>query len=315
PATTFHYCEAPDGIFNYTWAPGTFLSDSTIKNPVAYIAKSTDYAVFSQGRNGCIVSDTVHIFVPTHHFSVYPKDTAVCEGQKATFHARGGASYQWYQNGFKKATTLSCTNCADPVSSAMDTTTYQVVVGDSVACYDTLQSVTINVKPIPVVKIVNHDTTIDYGSSVQLYAQGASVFTWSPTATLTNPNIVNPVASPTEPVTYTVVGIAADGCSSEDTVHININYRGKLFVPSAFSPNGDGKNDRFKVSNLTFEKILEFRVYNRWGQQVFEGNDNTGWDGKWKDVPQDMGSYEYLIRVGFPDGFVETFKGSVTLVR
>jgi len=314
PATTFYYCPAPDGYFGYTWAPGLFLSDSTIKNPVAYVANSVDYQVSTRGRNGCVVSDTVHIFIPKHNFTAYPKDTAVCSGQKVTFHAKGGYSYQWYQNGYKKATTLSCTTCANPISSALDTTTYQVVVTDSVACSDTL-NVKIEIKPIPVVKIINNDTTIDYGSSVQLYAEGANVFTWSPTATLSNPNIVNPVASPTEPVTYTVTGIAADGCYSQDTVHVNINYRGKLFVPSAFTPNGDGKNDRFNVSNLTFEKILEFRVYNRWGQQVFEGNDNTGWDGKWKNVPQDLGAYEYLIRVGFPDGFVETFKGSVTLIR
>jgi len=314
PATTFYYCPAPDGYFNYTWAPGLFLSDSTIKNPVAYVANSIDYQVSTKGRNGCTVSDTVHIFIPKHNFTAYPKDTAVCAGQKVTFHAKGGYSYQWYQNGYKKATTLSCTTCANPISSTLDTTTYQVVVTDSVACSDTL-NVKIDIKPIPVVKIINNDTTIDYGSSVQLYAQGANVFTWSPTATLSNPNIVNPIASPTEPVTYTVTGIAADGCSSQDTVHVNINYRGKLFVPSAFTPNGDGKNDRFNVSNLTFEKILEFRIYNRWGQQVFEGNDNMGWDGKWKGVPQDLGAYEYLIRVGFPDGFVETFKGTLTLIR
>jgi gliding motility-associated-like protein len=314
PAVKFHYCSAPDGYFQYTWAPGLFLSDSTSQGPIAYIPNSVNYKVSTQGRNGCVVSDTVHIFVPTHHFSAYPADTAVCAGQKVTFHAKGGFSYQWYQNGFKKATSLSCNNCANPISSATDTTTYQVVVGDSVACYDTL-STKIEIKPIPVVKIVSHDTTIDFGSSVQLFAQGANVFTWSPSSTLSNPNIVNPIASPTEPVTYTVVGIAADGCYSEDSVHVNINYRGKLFVPSAFSPNGDGKNDMFNVANLTFEKILEFRVYNRWGQQVFEGTDNKGWDGKWKGVPQDLGSYEYLVRVGFPDGFVETFKGSVTLIR
>jgi len=173
----------------------------------------------------------------------------------------------------------------------------------------------INLKPIPVVKVVNNDTTINYGSSIQLAAIGANVFNWSPAATLSNPNIVNPIASPTEAVTYVVTGIATDGCTAEDSVRVNINYRGKLYVPSAFTPNGDGKNDRFKVANFTFEKVLEFRVFNRWGQEVFNASDNSGWDGTWKNVPQDIGTYEYLVRVGFPDGFIETFKGNVTLIR
>jgi gliding motility-associated-like protein len=61
---------------------------------------------------------------------------------------------------------------------------------------------------------------------------------------------------------------------------------------------------------------MEFRVFNRWGQEVFYSNDNQhGWDGTWKNVPQDMGSYTYLIRLGYPDGLVETFKGEITLVR
>jgi len=314
PAVTFKYCPAPEGNFGYTWAPGLYLSDSNVQAPEVYVPHSASYTVYTQGRNHCLVKDSVHIYVPVHHFSIYPKDTSVCAGNTVALHAKGGFSYQWYQNGFKAASSLSCQNCANPIASPADTTTYQVVVTDSVFCGDTLYA-RINVKPIPIVKVLNNDTTINYGSSIQLAAMGANVFNWSPAATLSNPNIVNPVASPTEAVTYVVTGIAADGCTAEDSVRVNINFRGKLYVPSAFTPNGDGKNDRFKVANFTFEKVLEFRVFNRWGQEVFNASDNSGWDGTWKNVPQDIGAYEYLVRVGFPDGFIETFKGSVTLIR
>lgn len=314
PGVTFKYCPAPDGDFGYTWKPGMFLSDSSAQSPEVYVPNSVTYTVSTQGRNHCIVKDSVHIYVPVHHFGVNPKDTSICAGNTVQLHAKGATYYQWYQNGYKSATSLSCQTCASPIASPTDTTTYQVVATDSVFCSDTLFA-KINVKPIPDVKIVTHDTTLDYGSNIQLAATGAQIFTWSPANTLSNPNIVNPIASPTEPVTYVVTGVAADGCSAQDTVRININYRGRLYVPSAFSPNKDGRNDRFRVANFTFEKILEFHVYNRWGQEVFTATDNKGWDGTWKNVPQDMDTYEYLVRVGFPDGFVETFKGDVTLVR
>lgn len=252
------------------------------------------------------------------------QDTAFCDGGSAKLTVKGAspsAVYQWYQNGYQTANSLSCDQCASPIATPrnashtdMDTTTYQLVITDSVNCSDTVFTRMVT-KPIPIITAIPKDTTIDYGSSVMLSAIGGTVYTWWPTATLSNPNIVNPIASPTEPVTYTVRGLAADGCSSTDTVHVGINYRGKLFVPTAFTPNGDGKNDHFRVANLTFEKIIEFHVFNRWGQEVFTGNDNTGWDGKWNNVDQDMGTYEYLIRVGFPDGFIETFKGSITLIR
>ena len=86
-------------------------------------------------------------------------------------------------------------------------------------------------------------------------------------------------------------------------------------MPTAFTPNGDGKNDVFRISNVTFEKVLEFHVFNRWGQEMFFATDNSGWDGTWHNVAQDIGVYEYLIRVASPDGTIQTFKGDVTLLR
>ncbi len=315
PIMSFQYCEAPqDSEFHFTWAPGTYLSDSTVNNPVAYVPQTTKYYVYTEGKNNCLVHDSVSLYVPIHNFTVAPIDTALCAGGKVQFVAKGGFKYQWYQNGYQPATTLSCATCANPIATPTDTTTYQVVVSDSVNCSDTLTA-EIDIKPIPNVEIVNHDTTITIGSSVQLYATGATTYSWWPATALNNPNIVNPVATPQEPMKYVVTGIGQDGCSASDSINIRINTHGLVYVPSAFSPNGDGKNDLFRVANLTIEKIVEFRVYNRWGQEVFKSEDNKGWDGTWNGVPQDMDSYSYIIRVSIPDGSLETFKGSVTLVR
>jgi gliding motility-associated-like protein len=69
------------------------------------------------------------------------------------------------------------------------------------------------------------------------------------------------------------------------------------------------------VVNLTFQNIQEFRVMNRWGQEVFSASDNRGWNGKYKGKDQDIATYYYLIKVAFPDGPTKTYKGDVILVR
>lgn len=315
PVVKFNYCIAPPADFQYTWVPGTFLSDSSIHNPQAYIPKSTKYYVYTQGLNGCRVRDSIDIYVPIHNFVVSPLTDSICYGESVVLHAQNAYGIKWYEEGFSPATTLSCDNCANPVANPLTDKTYTVVLSDSVNCSDTFQ-VHIIVKPLPPVNILNNDTTIKYGQSVQLLASGAYLYTWSPVASLSDPNIANPVASPVEPTVYTVVGLGNNGCRNYDSVKVNIDYRDNLFVPSAFTPNGDGKNDEFKVVNLTFQKVTEFRVFNRWGQEIFSTTDGRkGWDGTWKGVAQELGTYHYVIRVSFPDGYVETYKGDVTLVR
>jgi len=315
PVVKFNYCIAPPADFAYTWVPGTFLSDSTIHNPQAYVPHSTKYYVYTQGLNGCRVRDSIDIYVPVHNFVVSPLEDSICYGESVVLHAQNAYSVKWYEENFSPATSLSCDNCNTPIATPLTDKTYTAVMSDSVNCTDTFQ-VHIVVKPLPPVNILNNDTTVKYGQSVQLLASGAYLYTWSPVASLSDPNIANPVASPVEPTMYVVVGLGNNGCRNTDSVKINIDYRDNLFVPSAFTPNGDGKNDEFKVVNLTFQKITEFRVFNRWGQEIFSTTDGRkGWDGSWKGVAQEVGTYHYIIRVSFPDGYVETYKGDVTLVR
>jgi gliding motility-associated-like protein len=317
PIIRFTFCPAPETDFKFNWAQGTFLSDSTTKSPLAYIAESIKYAVFTQGRNGCIVSDTVSITIPEHNYQIAPLDTSICFGQSFGLRTvNENANVEWFNADYSSpASTLSCVNCTNPIATPTESGKYIAVFSDPTNCKDTL-SMNVEVRPLPAVNILNADTTIKYGQTVQLLVAGAYLYTWSPVSTLSNPNIVNPIASPTEPVTYTVIGLADNGCRSLDTVRINIDYRDNLFVPSAFSPNGDDNNDIFYVSNITFQKLQEFRIFNRWGQELFRTNNpKVGWDGTWKGVAQDMGTYQYIIRVAYPDGFVETYKGDVTLVR
>jgi gliding motility-associated-like protein len=319
PLFNFTFNEAKSEPFKYTWYPGTLLSDSTIQQPLAYLPRSQKYIVETIGRSGCIVRDSADVYIPVHDYSVWPVDTAICFGEPAPLHAKNGFTYKWYEykDGVYTLATrnATCWDCADPILTPKATTIYKIVVYDSVWCTDTLTA-RVEVMPLPDVHILNRDTIVKYGQSIQLLVNGARTYNWFQVGTMTNTNISNPIARPTERTDYVVGGIGKNGCRAYDTVTVDVDFRDNLFIPSAFSPNGDGKNDVFRISNLSFQRVLEFRVFNRWGQEVFYSNDNQhGWDGKWKGVPQDLGSYQYLIRLGYPDGLVETYKGEVTLVK
>jgi len=319
PVFRFTYCEADPLLFTITWNQGEYLSDTTIAQPLAYVPKSATFVVQTVGRSNCIMRDTLNVYVPEHDFRVEPEDTALCLGDKAPFTVYGGRFFKWYE--YENGVYTDPTSVVDPTKGhtfigPKKTTDYRIVVSDSVYCYDTL-SAKIKILPLPDVRILNEDdTVVKYGQSFQLLATGARLYNWSPVSSLNNPNISYPIARPTEDTKYIVGGIATNGCRAFDTLHVIVDKRDNLFVPSAFSPNGDGKNDLFRVTNLSFQRILEFRVFNRWGQEVYSTNDSrAGWDGNYAGVPQEMGSYTYLIRVAYPDGFVETYKGETTLIR
>jgi gliding motility-associated-like protein len=316
------FCNAPVADMEYTWTPATFLSDSSILQPLAYVPRSIKYVLKTMGRNGCTLYDTADIFVPEHNYAVWPADTAICFSETAPLHTTGGGfTYKWYKINDKGEYEIlsntkesTCWDCADPVLKPLKTTTYKIAVYDSVWCIDTLTA-KVTVKPLPDIKILTRDTFVKYGQSLQLMASGARIYNWSPVGSLNNANTSYPIATPTEPTTYIAGGIGANGCRAFDTLKVDIDYRDNLFVPSGFSPNNDGKNDMFKVANLTFQKVIEFRVFNRWGQEVFMANDNRGWDGAWKGEPQDMDTYTYSIKIGFPDGYIESYRGNTTLIR
>lgn len=89
-----------------------------------------------------------------------------------------------------------------------------------------------------------------------------------------------------------------------------------IMIPTAFSPNGDGINDVFKLVNIKNEKLIDFRVFNRWGTIVYNSKDmHQGWDGNYKGQAQATGVYGYAIRIMYEDGVEEIYKGTVTLIR
>src|SRR5207342_761602 len=106
-----------------------------------------------------------------------------------------------------------------------------------------------------------------------------------------------PVTSSTNNITYTVMVEDFMLCSQvANTYRVEILPKSSVDVPTAFTPNGDGRNDVIYVDGWGIRKLNYFRIYNRWGQMLFESNDiNVGWDGTFKGVPQNMETYVYEV--------------------
>jgi gliding motility-associated-like protein len=192
-----------------------------------------------------------------------------------------------------------------------------IITASATAPYTCTSSdtVTIHAHTPVILHELSNDSTITYGSSIRLHVKGAYYYYWQPQGYIDNPNMEDPIVHPTEPTIFTVIGYNQFGCNDSAHVKVDLSYPDH-FVPSAFSPNGDGKNDVFHIIHVKYHKLLEFRVFNRWGQEVFNTQDpNNGWDGTCNGQLCDIGTYHYLIRVVTADGKELTDVGDITLVR
>src|ERR1019366_5516519 len=139
------------------------------------------------------------------------------------------------------------------------------------------------------------------GPGVNIYEGQSTVFNpnigitggnilWSPDVALSCDNCESPTASPAVTTEYTITVTDAAGCKASDSLLVTI-LNGELLVPTGFSPNGDGVNDRFRVLNKNLSKV-DLQVFNRWGEKVFETTDLfDGWDGTYKGMQQELGVY------------------------
>jgi gliding motility-associated-like protein len=156
------------------------------------------------------------------------------------------------------------------------------------------------------------------GQSLQLNGSGGNIYAWSPTTWLSNPNSRTPVIAPESDIEYKVLVTAnPPGCSGTASVKIKVFLLPpSLYVPTVFSPNGDGTNDILVPQALGLRKMKFFRIYNRWGQLVFETSElNKGWDGTYKNTPQDPGTFVWAAEAETYKGEVIKQKKYVVLVR
>ncbi|MCW3078527.1 MAG: hypothetical protein JWO32_3136 [Bacteroidetes bacterium] len=160
------------------------------------------------------------------------------------------------------------------------------------------------------------DTVIRFGASIVLTATNAVSYIWDPPYNISPLTGSVVTVNPLQTTQYHVKGYNSSQCYSNDTINvIVIDDCGEMFVPNAFSPNGDGANDKLYVRGLCLE-TLTFLVFNRWGEKVFETNDKSiGWDGTYKGELLNTGVFVFRLEGKTYDGKGYSMKGNVTLVR
>jgi gliding motility-associated-like protein len=183
------------------------------------------------------------------------------------------------------------------------------------SCLDDSVTKSVSMPQLPIT--ISGDQSIYTGQKIQLFVDGpGTTFQWIPSAGLSNPTVAKPVASPNQDITYTAKVTNKNGCSGEGTVHITVTDLDGIFVPTAFTPNNDGKNDDIKPVFGRKFTLKEFSIYSRWGERIFTtSTGDNGWNGKRDGIEQNSGVYAWILKYVDDKGRTTERKGTLVLVR
>ena len=203
---------------------------------------------------------------------------------------------------------------------------YFIYMRDSKGCEDSIRATIYD--PPPLTVDAGEDQTIVLGDNTNLFAvlspAGSFLDTlyWSPTDSLSCTDCLDPNTDVTNNTTYNITVVNDAGCEASDSVSIFVNKIRPIYIPNAFSPNFDGNNDYFTLyGNVAAERIVELRIFNRWGAQVYEGRNlplgvaSSGWDGMFKGKVAQTGVYAFYAIVRFIDGVEILYEGDVSLLK
>ena len=200
---------------------------------------------------------------------------------------------------------------------------YNLIIQDQNGC-EWMTAIDLQ-EPFQIQTELGDNIPISLGDSVELQASinlPIDTFFWSPELGLSCVDCLNPVVYPTDQITYQLTVVDLNGCTAIDQVTILVDKQRLVYIPTVFSPNGDGLNDRLTIYGGTgVENINYFRIFDRWGELLYEynnlppNNELLGWDGYLDEIPLPSGVYVYVAEVLFFDGFTEKYVGDITLIR
>ena len=292
------------------------LQDSTlnITNP------QNGYYYFSATNGVCSLLDSVQIDYTTILFELSGMDS-ICAGDLSTVVATNlnptvSLSYSWSPNSIIPNPSNSNTVLVQPSFSQ---NVYLTASANGCAVDDSIFISVSAIDPLSVIASASQ-YIVAPGSTVTLFGapSGLLSYSWSPITGLSNAENQQTNAVIDETIIYTLT--VSDGiCTRSDTTEVKV-YEiicedPYVFIPNAFSPNGDNNNDLLYVRGLFIEKMI-FRVFDRWGEMVFESEDPAiGWDGTFRGKKLDPDVYDYYLDVTCTGGLKSITKGNVTLMK
>ena len=309
------------GANTWLWSPLQSLSCTNCNNPVANPPTSTQYVVAGTNTFGCTNYDTVVVeVIQPFTLNVTGVDT-ICTGQSTQLFATGATKYLW-----NPVAGLSNGTVANPIANPSVTTRYQVIGGDAYKCFADTAYINVAVGKYPTVNIGTGGVVVA-GTQVPfapVLTNGPfKNYTWTPSTDLSCPNCANPIATINTNIIYKLDVENIFGCKASDTIQYQVRCEEALqvFIPTGFSPDGDGINDILMVRGKGLASVKYLRIFNRWGQLVFErenvkANDPSGgWDGRIKGILADPDVYVFTAELVCTAGGTFVQKGNITLVR
>jgi gliding motility-associated-like protein len=300
--------------YQWTTSTGVVIPGNT-KYPLVQPLVNTMYYV-TANLGYCQDRDSVFVRVAPYPQVTVRNDTTICFGDRVQLGgAIVGAAFNW-----SPSSSLINGNTLFPIAGPSKTTQYILTAIDTLGCDKPVRdTVTIFVTQ-PLTAYAGKDTFVVAGRPVQLLAEGGNSYLWTPTTGLDDPYSASPTVTLPETIDsirYIVRAIGAGGCYAEDDVIVRVFKTGPdLFVPSAFTPNGDGKNDVIRPVGVGIATLQYFRIFNRWGQLVFSTSQTgKGWDGTLNGTPQPPGTYVFEAVGTDQLGNRVYKKGTIVLIR
>jgi gliding motility-associated-like protein len=305
------------GGVSYTWSGAGILSCTSCNPSIVSPLVVTQYTVTGTDAVGCTGWDTTSVLIKTLTVAHAWGDTEVCYGVVVPLFDTGGTKYTW-----TPALGLSNPNVGNPYASPPYTTIY-TVIAKLASCDPDTDYVTVVVFPLPTVN-AGPDQRLLAGSLADLKATGTLIhrYQWTPAKTLSCDSCYNPVASMSVNTTYTINVTTIHGCEAYDSVRILLYCdNSQLFIPNSFTPNGDGQNDIFYPRGSGVSAIKSFRIYNRWGNLVFERSNieindaSNAWDGSFNGATPRPDVYVWVIDAMCETGEPLFLKGDITIIK
>lgn len=297
----------------FHWDPPTGLDDPLALNPSASPLSTTTYTLTAESGL-CQIQDALTITFIRAPVTQAGPDQIICNEGETTISGTGNGLLSW-QPTYLFANPSQPTQQVNPAQ----TTTYWLEAVNEIGCRSVRpDSVTITVLP-PLTVNAGPDTIAAIGQTIQLRGQGSDPgdqFLWTPATGLSDPRLAEPLATITQDIIYSLRVTNAAGCTDTDTIKIRAFKGPEIYVPSAFTPNGDGKNDILRALPAGVQQFHYFRVYNRWGQLVFQTQDHRiGWDGRINGQIPPTATFVWVAEGTDYLGQRMLRKGTVVLIR
>ncbi|HHJ51221.1 MAG TPA: T9SS type B sorting domain-containing protein, partial [Phaeodactylibacter sp.] len=309
--------------YSWTTTGGNILNGADEQDPLINAPGLYEVTVTNL-LNGCTSTDALTVTENMPQAFDFETDDPGCAGQTGSIVFQtviGGAPPYLYSVDNGQSFSSS------PVFNNLEPGAYDLVVMDANDC--PLDDVAFIPEGLEVLVDLEAYVLTSYGETTILNAitniapDDIEEIIWSPTDGLSCTDCLNPSAQPDETTYYFVTIRTKDGCEADAKVLVVVDKQAAIYVPNAFSPNGDGNNDLFMIfaGPNQVEKVRNFLVFNRWGETVFEyhnfdpNNPAYGWDGTFRGQPLNPAVFTWYAEIEFKDGRVELFEGDVQLVR